>query len=414
MKTRSRLSQLSVIAAVLAVGTACDHTKAASSDWAALGEFIDGGEPALDPLMPSIAIDPTVDRPVVSVHESPGGTASLVRVRAWTGSEWSLLGQASSSSLGGFAPRVRASDVTVSADGTVWLAWVENDPRRTDAQNVYVAKWEGAAWALVGENLATYPIIEDLDPGNTALDPSIVVDATGAPWVAWIESGERGSSPDVQVKRFDGVAWQAVGPEALATDDRDDAVCLLFDGEQRPVIVSEKTSAGAVTSVVAIQRWESDTWTPIGELSGGDHGYERAPDAAFAPNGADLYVAYRGGPAGAYRLYVDHWDGQQWAASSEPVDDGDGADVGTATIAVDSQARPVVSWSQQRDGQASIQAKRRSGSTWEALGGELDDTSGFNFGAVIAVDASDAPIVVWDDGSSGERHATARRWTGDE
>lgn len=375
------------------------------SDWEPLGERVDAGEPHLDGLLPSIAVDPTVDRPVAAVHERVDGYKNVVRVKAWTGVAWEDLGPSFEPGNTGIGVD-RTADLAVAADGTVWLAWIEDEPSRSHRE-LYAARWDGAAWETVGGNFAAFGHAGE-GPQNDARHPSIALDSAGAPWVAWIEAEEGGASRDVHVKRWDGAAWGAVGD--LATDPNDDFVSLGLDGEGRPVVVYETVPVGTSSSFVAIQRWSGAGWEELGMLNGGDAGYERAPEAAIAPNGVDLWVAYRGGSAGASVAYADHWDGAAWSPSVVH----DGANVGKTTVAVDGQGRAVVTWDQQLDGQTSLHARRREADAWVDLGGEIDDEDGNNFGPALAIDASHAPIVVWDDGSTGERHALARRWTGDE
>jgi hypothetical protein len=381
-------------------------------DWERLGEFVDAGETNLEPYLLSIAVDPTTDHPVVSLQDDPGPSGNLVRVTRWSGTAWEVLGPSPAELGVAGTVATRASDVAVGADGTVWLLWMENDLRRRDSQNLHVARWSGSAWEVVGGNLVIYPIIEDLDPSNDVRSPTIVLDPSGAAWVAWVESPGDGASLDLQLKRWDGAAWIDELGGALASDNEDYDVRLGFDDLGRPILVWETVDVGTTSSVVVVARKEGGAWERLGALNGGEVGYQRAPDLAVAPGGVDLYVSYRGGAAGGADLFVDHWDGEQWVDAGVAVEDGAGVNVGTASVTVDALGRPVVAWSQQLDGQTGIFVKRRGGDGWELLEGELDGPKGNNFAPVIAVDSANAPIVVWDDGSAGDRHAVARRWTG--
>jgi choline dehydrogenase-like flavoprotein len=80
-------------------------------------------------------------------------------------------------------------------------------------QNIFVARFNGVAWESVGP--AGVPL--NYAAGSRSVRPALAFDADGRPQVAWIEDGA------VKFKRFDGTAWIAAanGAEGPASANAD-------------------------------------------------------------------------------------------------------------------------------------------------------------------------------------------------
>ena len=94
---------------------------------------------------------------------------------------------------------------------------------------VYVKQWTGSAWDFVGSDLtgggASNAVSFAVDPTSFvhyADTPSIVVDSTGAPVVAFtyttLIDDEPFGNADVYAVRWNGAAWVALGPAVPAGD----------------------------------------------------------------------------------------------------------------------------------------------------------------------------------------------------
>jgi hypothetical protein len=62
------------------------------------------------------------------------------------------------------------------------------------SSNVYVKRWDGSAWASFGDGFL------DANTNQNAFAPSMRLDSSGSPVVAWRESD--GISFNIYVKRF--------------------------------------------------------------------------------------------------------------------------------------------------------------------------------------------------------------------
>ncbi|GAA5533034.1 hypothetical protein [Deinococcus aluminii] len=121
-------------------------------------------------------------QPTVAWLEDRGGRDTLFASR-WTGSRWEALGGAIST---GFAS---APSLALDQGGQPVIAWVEE---RGGVGQVHLARWTGRAWQTYG------PV--NLDPAHDARSPSVVVDASGAPVLAWRE--DLGGRYGLQLRRF--------------------------------------------------------------------------------------------------------------------------------------------------------------------------------------------------------------------
>ena len=68
--------------------------------------------------------------------------------------------------------------------------------------NIYVKRWDGVNWVPLGNEL---DVTEPLPAGS----PSLALDTSGRPVVAWSEND--GTSFNIYVKRWDGTSWLLQG-----------------------------------------------------------------------------------------------------------------------------------------------------------------------------------------------------------
>jgi Bacterial Ig-like domain len=84
------------------------------------------------------------DLPVLAWSD---GYPELIRVKAWDGTSWSLLGTSPSRSIGGsFSPSLAFKE------GRLITAWVEKDTT-TSRFNLFSKEWSGSSWNLLGDML---------------------------------------------------------------------------------------------------------------------------------------------------------------------------------------------------------------------------------------------------------------------
>ena len=316
---------------------------------------------------PQIRISSTGVMNVAWLEDDASGNTEI-HLRTATSTTWTPLG--TSDSAGGIvgsdalitAPFSLALDLTgkplVAFLGFAQTGIVDvtDTPALLDGSlQVYVKQWTGSAWDFVGSDLtgggASNALSFAVDPtsyGHYADTPSLAVDGTGAPVVAFVYNtlidDAPASNTDVYAVRWTAGAWVALGP-AVPTGDSP-------AGRGGPGGISNSAGGSFNPSLAA----DID-----GRLA---LAWEEEPPAA------DVYVWVRVWNG------VDAWDELAGSASGSGL-----TQTGTANvfpqIAVDPSSRPIVTWEAWTDPQAAPQIfvlRWNGADAWDELG--LDSASG--------------------------------------
>ena len=160
---------------------------------------------------------------------------------------------------------------------------------------------ESGTWVEVGEGSATGGGVSD--NAGSSMGPSLALDNSGNPVVAWVDetSGTSGWDPEIYIKRFDDTtgAWVEVG-EGSATgggisDNDGPSACssLTLDRFGNPVVAWEDSSSGPGDDQIYVIRFDdtSGTWVEVGagsDYSGGvsnSSSSSRCPSLGISQNG---------------------------------------------------------------------------------------------------------------------------------
>ncbi|WP_077037069.1 calcium-binding protein, partial [Pelomonas sp. KK5] len=184
-----------------AAGMAVTETGGGTSN---LIDFGGGGDDASftgtvtpTPAPTPVAVDDTSPR---AVGVLPDGVAGAGR--------WADLGGSAADVQRGLAGDVGLSldpAVAAGAAGQQYVAWSDS---RNGNLEIYVARWDGANWTMLGGSAQQGGVSASTNAGSTK--PSIIVDGTGAPVVSWTETNAAGSH-DIMASRWNGSAWVSLG-----------------------------------------------------------------------------------------------------------------------------------------------------------------------------------------------------------
>jgi len=156
------------------------------------GLNLDPAQPALNP-----SLSATGSAPCLAWSERDASRVFQLYVKCLSGDDWKRAGDRS---LNISPLRDAMRPALVSSGPISYVAWTE--PTDRNVYQVHVKRWNGASWEPLGGIL-------NLDPGNHALSPSLVlIDQT--PHAAWIEFDANGIS-QVHVKHWEKNAWVADG-----------------------------------------------------------------------------------------------------------------------------------------------------------------------------------------------------------
>lgn len=163
--------------------------------WTALGGPLETNarNPARFPSLASWS-----NRPAVAFSEIEAGNWN-VYVKYWTGSVWKTLGAALDINIKDSA---YLPSLAVNSAGRLVVAWSECDAANSAFCKVYVKRWNGLSWVLVGGAL-------NINLQAAASAPSAALDSAGIPTVAWQECAA--GKCRVYVKRWGGAQWLSLG-----------------------------------------------------------------------------------------------------------------------------------------------------------------------------------------------------------
>jgi hypothetical protein len=151
---------------------------------------------------PSLALDSS-GNPVVAWEEFIGtANGYFIYVRRFTGTSWVNVG---STGIVASGSRVSNPSLALDSSGNPVVAWEEFDGA---SRNIYVKRWTGTSWVQLGAAL-------DVNTNQFAYNPSLALDSSGNPVVAWWEFD--GTSNNIYVKQWTGSSWVLVGSNPLDT-----------------------------------------------------------------------------------------------------------------------------------------------------------------------------------------------------
>ncbi|MFG0285654.1 MAG: GC-type dockerin domain-anchored protein [Phycisphaerales bacterium JB039] len=180
-----------------------------------------------------------------------------------------------------------------------------------------LARWDGAKWSVVGGGLATK------FPGETEADAKALAvydDGRGPALYVGGSFDYAGGDPAANIARWDGTAWETVGPGLASTVN----ALHVFDedgpGPKRPALfaggVFTSPVGGSHGDLYHIGRWDGAEWTEVGDwISDGailsmavwdEDGPSPAPESLYVGGSFNIL------PDLTPVANVARWDGRRW------------------------------------------------------------------------------------------------------
>lgn len=354
--------------------------------WQLMGGESLNVDPMISTQSASMALTSAGDPVVLWLEDLPDSKPPTdLYVKRWDGSAWELLG--GSLDEGSLGPMYGYHQLTLAPDDTPVVGWVRATAV-TDV-GVVVQRWDGSAWLPFGD----VPFTAAGGPPRWA---SVATGADGAPLLAWSEFKDGLSR--VYVARWTGAAWSYLaGPRARVPGQDAWSPHLVVDGDGRPLVVwmEEVEPPGSDTDVF-VDRWNGTTWEPLG---GGLRGSaERAsfPRLAITPGGLVFLSFVRVAPTGTVLNVVQWLDGTGTWVGRGSLRTSSDATVRLGTVTSDAADRAVALWQEsvEDDGETAYRyhVQRREATGWTALGTPLV-ASGASYPSGLAVAPDGRPIV---------------------
>ncbi|MCC7333449.1 MAG: right-handed parallel beta-helix repeat-containing protein [Pirellulaceae bacterium] len=331
-----------------------------------------GGGEAADPtdfVAPSPTPPPTPGTPGLS----PLATALLSSGPVEPG-RWSAVG-GSGSSLGIVGPVTfeAAPSVAIESDGRTLVAWSDH---RSGNSEIYVAGYISDQWMPLGTSTSEGGISRSIAPSQRP----VVVATSDGPIVFWIEGAT--AAGNVFAARFDSVAgnWIPLG-DSLTSGGISQVGTVR---EMVAVVTTVGPAVGWIADVggsrtIEVRRWDGSAWTAIG--GGPVATGATLRELAIASTGSRVSVAYAaGGVEDSSVFVVDSQSGSWSGLAGSAIGDGvSGPTFGSAdqpTLAWH-QGELVVAWRQSTEGHSprlQIHARRFDGTAWQLAGASVDSS----------------------------------------
>ena len=385
-----------------------------SGSWVEIGGSATGGGISDTPgysWYPSLVIDSS-GKPVVAWQQASGGRWEIY-LKRWDGSAWVEIG--GSATAGGISNNAGGSvfpSLVLDANDNPVVAWAQDLNGSWDPDQIYLRRWDGSAWVEVGGSASGRGISNS---DGRSLCPSLVLDASGNPVVAWHDDTSE-EDWEIYLKRWNGTDWVELGGSATdggVSDSAGDAAwpSLGLDANGNPIVAWYDDS----NEEIYLKWWDGAIWNELGG-SGAGGGISNNFSNSILPQ---LALDASGNPTVAWEdyygtrrsIYLKHWNGAAWVAIGGSATDGGisgKAESSYPSLVLDVYGNPVVAWRDYSQTDTEIYLKRWDGSAWVELGGSatgggISDNRGSSHYPRLALRGNGNPVVAWEDESSGQR-----------
>ena len=352
--------------------------------------------------LPQIRLAPTGEIFVAWLQDDLAGNTEI-HLRRFDGTSFIELGGSDSAGgISGTSPGITFPfSLAVDGNGFPVVAFLAEAQSGTtevtptpaiiqDSLQVYVRRWNGTAWEFLGSdftgagasNAVSFDSATDGTVLHSAETPTLTIDSTGAPVVAFAyvteAGGELVDNTDIYVTRWNGTAWVNVGPAVPAADS-----------------VVGRGGAGGVSS--------SDTSSFNPSIAAGPDGTLALAWEESSPDGTALHV------------WVRVWNGTSWIELAGSASNSGFTQPfthnGVPQIAVGPTAHPVVAWNALTPASTAAQifVTRWNGAAWvetalqSASNAGISDAGVEAFAPALALTPADGtgtagtPTVAWLD-----------------
>lgn len=253
---------------------------------------------------PAIAVDG--GKPYVTWTEDNGSGTDLIWVKAFDGTNWVPVGNASLNTVN---TCTAVASVIAFNNGMPYVAWEEFSSVSGQGRQIYVKHFNGSAWVPDGGSLNV------LATGDSD-GPCLGFTAAGVPYVCWTE--QHGYSPGAHflyVKHFNGSSWVPDGSNLnLNTAKSCSGPSLAVLNDVPYVSWAEDTST---MTQVYVKHWDGGNWVQAGG-SLNIHGTCNAQTTNLAVINSKPYLAWSEtnatGNTALAQVFVKHWTGTNWEA----------------------------------------------------------------------------------------------------
>ncbi len=242
--------------------------------------------------------------------------------------------------LDGSAPGPRDAagrpSVTHAPDGSIYVAWEHRSGAPTAPPDIYVARWDGAAWSAPWR-------VDNAPPRVRSVNPSIAAGPAGV-FVAWQDYRNGSANADIYTARWNGSAWSEI-PAVVQAGAQTLPVVRAGSSQTRLVWQDERAGQADVYTAV----WSGGAWISATVVHSNPARLPYQMFPALASSGGQNWALFTDRREGAADLYVARMVSYtQWAtptALPTQVSVGGSLDVGSGGLAFTQDGRLHAVWS---------------------------------------------------------------------
>ncbi|RKH48043.1 Ig-like domain-containing protein [Corallococcus sicarius] len=362
---------------------------------------VDGKTLTATPVNPLAAPDTvSVDlSPVVGlITDLAGNMVGSASEWAFTVPTWLPLGGAISAVAG--PTSAEGVVLKMDRDDQPVVAWAESDGTN---KNIYVARWTGAAWTMLGAPLSGLVAV-----GTDAAMPTLAIESTGEPVVAWEEKTGNGDGRTIFVRRWTGTTWAALPSPPFPTGQAEypSKPRLTIDTNKNINIFADFYDSVAFSILGYTSPPQSQTWQDRKLFE--DPYLFNPSDVSATSSGPDTFVAAS--------VFNDHDSTRGIAVfknDTSPLGNRTlGRSASTPSITIDGNGYAWVAWTElttdpQSDGQ--IHWARWEGTTWSPAASISTGGTG-NTAPSLALAQGGPHILAWSGIVASERSILVSQW----
>jgi Bacterial Ig-like domain len=287
---------------------------------------------------------------------------------SWDLSYWIALGERLNQDP---ASSVSTSQMTFDSQQYPLVLFSETnaDPDTLASTQVYVKRWNGSEWQLLGNTINSET--------GYAQALQIITDSSDQPLIAYTEYASvddliNGNEPKIYIKQWTGAAWQFV--------TRIDAPAYGFSS------VDLKSDGKHILKLwepdlVTIKQWNGGNWKILSNISitfsshsetSNTQVFDTSVQLDLANNPVVAWVEYDALTMADFRLHVQRWSGSAWeSVGNEALNISSSATIVELLLSLDKNNQPVMAWTEfESEGAAEVRQlyfKRWNGSGWESF-----------------------------------------------
>lgn len=301
--------------------------------------------------------------------------------------------------------------VSYASNGTATaVAYIETNGGNI---GIRVKKWNGTTWTNVGGLLQ-------------ANHPTLALDSSGNPVVAWLGSCNGGRDYGIFVRRWNGSSWVNVGSGLpYCSDIHVVNVSLALDRSGNPALAFNTDGIRAGSLDVYVIRFDGAAWVSFGQANSPTDDYSTVPSLALTSSGNPVVAFQQYNDGQGWNIRVKRWNGSSWVSyyssvggfGGGPLDKNEVYNAYEPSLALDKNNWPVVTWYEELGGNSlNVYVKRWNGVTWTQVGTGPLDVTPFNtaYAPSVGVDTDNNPTVAWTEYNNAfeSMDIFVKHWTG--